>query len=98
TAIRLPTDLAGGWEVLAGRGVPGYEIHHGATTPDDGTQVWHDGPVLALTAHGPLEDGEVVHALIGARPAGLDAVFDLLADAVDQHLDTTVLRHLTGLT
>ena len=96
TTISLPTGLSGPWARLGGRRVPGYEIHHGATRPDDGDLVWHHGCVLALTAHGLLEDPDVVEALFDHRPSGLDAVFDELADAIDEHLDTDTLVRLTG--
>jgi hypothetical protein len=39
--------------------------------------------------HGLLEDPDVLDALVGVRPPPvLDATFDALADAVDEHLDT----------
>lgn len=97
TTIRLPADLAGPWRRLAGTEAPGYEIHHGRTTPDDGDLVWHRDNVLALTAHGLLEDPDVVATLLGHRPAGLDATFDVLADAIDEHLDTRFLERLVEL-
>lgn len=101
STIELPppgTGPTGPWDVLAGRRVPGYEIHHGHTTPDPGgTQVWQEGPVLAVVAHGLLENPDVVEALLGTRPGGLDATFDALADAVDAHLDTDALLALAGL-
>lgn len=93
--IDLPVSLAGPWAALAGRRVAGYEIHHGRTGPDPtGRMVWHHGHVLAVTAHGLLEDLGVVEALVGRRPRGLDAVFDQLADAVDTHLDTAALLRM----
>lgn len=97
--IELPPDLAGPWAVLAGRQVSGYEIHHGRTVPDpSGRSVWHAGSVLALTAHGLLEDADVVEAVLGRRPRGLDATFDLLADAVEAHLDTAALLRVASRT
>jgi adenosylcobyric acid synthase len=48
--------------------------------------------VPATTLHGLLEDPKIVEALSGVRPAPvLEATFDLLADAVDEHLDTAML-------
>ena len=94
TTIELPHDLATPWAGLAGRHAHGYEIHHGVTSPDDGHQVWHAGAVLAVTAHGLLEDPDVVEALVSHRPTGLDLVFDQLADAVAAHLDTSMLLRL----
>jgi len=81
------------WRLLEGRTAVGYEIRngrviaHGCATSD--TRVWADGGVLATTVHGLLEDPEVLDALVGVRPPPvLDATFDALADAVDEHLDT----------
>lgn len=97
TTIELPPHLDGPWGALAGRRVAGYEIHHGRTSPDpSGAMVWQQGPVLAMTAHGLLEDPEVVEALVGHRPRSLDVVFDQLADAVDAHLDPAALFRLAG--
>ena len=95
TTIELPSTLDEPWHSLAGRTASGYEIHHGVTRPDpSGQMVWHDGSVLATTAHGLLEDPDVVDLLVGHRPQGLDAVFDQLADAINEHLDTTALLRL----
>jgi adenosylcobyric acid synthase len=81
------------WSALEGRRLSGYEIRNGrvtgtgAATGDD--RVWADGPVLATTVHGLLEDPGAVEALTGIRPPDvLERTFDLLADAVDAHLDT----------
>jgi adenosylcobyric acid synthase len=58
-------------------------------------RVWADGNVLATTVHGLFEDADVVEALVGQRPATtLDTTFDLLADAVEAHLDTERLWQL----
>lgn len=98
TTIDLPEDLEAPWAALAGRRVAGYEIHHGRTTPsDDGRQVWAHGSVLATTAHGLLEDPDVVEELLARRPSGLETTFDLLADAIEEHLDTDLLRHLARI-
>ena len=52
--------------------------------------------MLATTVHGLLEDPDVVERLVGRRPPPvLEETFDLLADAVDTHLDTALLRRLT---
>ena len=59
--------------------------------------MWASGRVLATTVHGLLEDPDVVERLVGRRPTlVLDETFDLLADAVDAHLDTDLLRRLTS--
>ena len=53
--------------------------------------------MLATTVHGLLEDPAVLAALFGARPGDvLDATFDLLADAVDTHLDRHLLDRLVA--
>jgi adenosylcobyric acid synthase len=78
-------DLTGPWAALAGRSFDGYEIRHGETTGGD---VVADGRILGVAMHGMFESPEVVRALFGTAPtAGLDAVFDELADAVEPHLD-----------
>jgi adenosylcobyric acid synthase len=57
--------------------------------------VWVSGPVLATTVHGLLESPAVLEALCGRRPPPvLDATFEVLADAIDEHLDTTLLWDL----
>ncbi len=59
--------------------------------------MWAAGRVLATTVHGLLEDPDVVARLVGRRPQlVLDETFDLLADVVDEHLDTSLLRRLTS--
>jgi adenosylcobyric acid synthase len=55
---------------------------------------WQQGPVLALYLHGLFENPAVVQALFGRSLPPLDAVFDRLADAVDEHLGE---RHLMAL-
>ena len=55
---------------------------------------WQAGPVLALYLHGLFENPAVVTALFGRRPPPLDAVFDRLADCVDQHFAPGALMSL----
>lgn len=58
---------------------------------------WAEGSVLGLACHGVLEDPDVVEALLGLRPVDrLEETLDALAAAVDEHLDTDLLRRLTG--
>jgi adenosylcobyric acid synthase len=91
--VTFPDDLPPPWAALRGATASGYEIRHGRTP---GGPVWSSGRVLATTVHGLLEDPDVVERLVGRRPAlALEDTFDLLADAVDAHLDTTLLHHLT---
>jgi adenosylcobyric acid synthase len=90
--------LAAPWSWLAGRRVSGYEIRHGSTRPSEGSATDPDGlvfgcgNVLGVYLHGLFEDPAVLEAFTGTAPRGLDATFDLLADAVDEHLDTQWLR------
>ncbi|MET0460644.1 MAG: cobyric acid synthase [Ilumatobacteraceae bacterium] len=91
--VTMPADLPASWAALRGVTATGYEIRMGRTA---GGPVWADGNVLATTVHGLLEDPDVVERLVGRRPTlVLEDTFDLLADAVDEHLDTDLLRRLT---
>jgi adenosylcobyric acid synthase len=87
--------MTGAFEALSGVTATGYEIRAGTIT-GEGCELapflWGRGAVLATTLHGLLEDPKIVEALSGVRPAPvLEATFDLLADAVDEHLDTAML-------
>ena len=91
----------GVWSSVSGASFDGYEIRHGRLTGavDDssGTVVASSGPVLGVLAHGMLEDDGVLRALTGTVPTtDLEAEFDHLADLVDKHLDTDLLRSLAG--
>jgi len=91
--------LAEPWAALSGLRARGYEIRNG-TVGGNGCEVaplvWCRGSVLATTVHGLLEDPEVVRALFGTHVRDpLDDTFDLLADAVEAHLDTELLVRLT---
>jgi adenosylcobyric acid synthase len=56
------------------------------------------GSVLATTVHGLFEDPDVIAAVVGVRPDPLlETTYELLADAVDEHLDTAMLRRLAGM-
>jgi len=98
-------ELPAAWAALSGLTFAGYEIRHGETTStgpasealEEG-RGYADGPVLGITAHGLLEDAAVLRALLGAAPGrSLDQVFDGLADAVEEHLDTALLKSLAGV-
>lgn len=82
-----------------GLDVKGYEIRHGRLLDGHGAGVGplvQDGSVTATTVHGLLEDARLLDRWFG-RPAAdpLPSTFDLLADAIDEHLDTDLLRRLT---
>ncbi len=56
------------------------------------------GSVLGLTLHGVLESPDVVASLVGRSPTrGLEAVFDDLADLVEERLDVDALGRLAGV-
>jgi adenosylcobyric acid synthase len=97
TTVRFP-DLAGPWAALSGVAAQGYEIRNGEVSGDTcevAPLVWAAGSVMATTVHGLLEEPDVLLALFGRWPGPvLDDTFDLLADAVDEHLDVTELRRL----
>jgi len=93
------------WVQLTGTDVNGYEIRHGEVVADanaiaalpDG-RGFVAGSVLGVTFHGVLESSDVAAALVGRRPdTALDAVFDALADTVDEHLDMALLDRLAAV-
>ena len=95
--ILLPTPAGvcckrGGFFIDPTRAVDKALITHGHS---DHARAGH-GSVLATTVHGLLEDPDVVHALCGMRVRDtIDATFDLLADAVEAHLNSRLLERLT---
>lgn len=102
--LRLPATLSGRWQPLAGREVRGYEIRHGRSVVHDSVDasiedalVVAQGNVAGWYLHGLLADSEVLQALFDARPdRTIENTYDLLADAVEEHLDTGFLRRLVG--
>ena len=102
----------GAWAALAGVTVGGYEIHHGQTAAhaamvDAGDRphavmpdglAWQNeaGNVLGLYLHGMFEDAAVLRALFGAEAPTLEAVFDGLADFIDNHFSPGVLDALVA--
>ena len=91
--VTFPADLPDPWAALRGVTTSGYEIRNGRTP---GGPVWASGRVMATSVHGLFEDPDIVERLTGRRPLPvLEETFDLLADAVDAHLDTSLLNHLT---
>ncbi|PSL05153.1 adenosylcobyric acid synthase (glutamine-hydrolysing) [Haloactinopolyspora alba] len=100
--LRMPDGVAGPWRPLAAREVDGYEIRHGRTevhgpvdVAAEDALVVTDGNVAGWYLHGVFEDADVLDALFGARPERTDEqTFDHLADVVETHMDTDVLRRL----
>ena len=100
------SSLDGPWQALSGVAVSGYEIHHGRTSQHagmaaaravmPGPSAWQNeqGNVLGLYLHGLFEDAAVLHALFGADAPTFDGVFEGLADFVDRHFQSGVLRRL----
>jgi adenosylcobyric acid synthase len=103
-AVRF-AELSEPWSTLSRLEASGYEIRHGTTTPTApvpealaGGRGFVAGSVLGVTVHGLLEEPSVVEALLGERPArGLENVFDLLADVVEERLDLVYLAELAGV-
>lgn len=94
--------LPDAWHVLTGVEVRGYEIRHGRSSIDRGAVIGEDlgvgvGSVLGVSMHGILEDPTVLKLLFGRAPERtLEDTFDLLADAVEEHLDTDRILSLVG--
>lgn len=102
TATRVTFgDVPEPWGALSSVTLDGYEIRHGQVAGEVtsvASGVWATGSVLATTVHGLFEDPDVVAAVTGIRPEPvLDPTFEQLADAIDAHLDTALLRELVGL-
>ncbi|HKA83447.1 MAG TPA: cobyric acid synthase [Acidimicrobiales bacterium] len=99
TTVSFPT-MPSPWDGLSGLDVDGYEIRNGRVRAADcelAPLVWAHGSVLATTVHGLLESPDVLQALFGTRPPEvLDTTFELLADAIETHLDTAALWRLVG--
>ncbi|MCZ8292958.1 MAG: cobyric acid synthase [Hylemonella sp.] len=101
--------VTGPWATLSGVAVQGYEIHHGQTAQHpamaaagDVARVpmpglaWQNaaGNVLGLYLHGLFEDPAALHALFGAQVPTLEAVFERMADFIDEHFEPGVLDAL----
>jgi adenosylcobyric acid synthase len=101
TFARLPPP----WHVLSGTTVCGYEIRHGETAATNaGAEALSGGrgfvheSVLGISIHGAFEQPEFVASLLGRRPSRpLEAVFDDLADLVEERLDMDELARLGGV-
>jgi adenosylcobyric acid synthase len=86
-------------------GVPvsGYEIRNGRVTAGRalesvGDVLWRRGRVTATTVHGLLEHPALVERWLGVTGVAdpLEESFAMLADAIDQHVDTSALRAQVG--
>jgi len=104
-SARIASDIHEPWGVLGGLRFRGYEIRHGLTVPAEhsarevieGGLGWQEGPVLGLSVHGLLEDGEVLRRLFGRAPSrSLDSVLDELADAVMAGFDVAAVGRIAG--
>ena len=93
------------WRALSGVAFRGYEIRHGRTSASEpvgealtGGRGFVQGNVLGIVVHGAFEQPDVAAALVGGRPErALDAVFEGLADLVEEHLDMDELSRLAGV-
>jgi adenosylcobyric acid synthase len=96
-------DLGDSWAWLKDRHVSGYEIRHGVTRAaseidvTDGHNVFGSRNVLGIYLHGLFEDPDVLRAFSGAGATGLETTFELLADAIDDHVDGAWLRRRLGI-
>lgn len=83
-----------------GLDVDGYEIRHGRLVGVDGAPIGtlvEQGGITATTVHGVFEDERLLERWFARRVVDpLPDTFDLLADAVDEHLDTDLLERLIG--
>ena len=96
TLERLPSQ----WTALEGLTFDGYEIRHGRIEGSGtvGTATWARGSVLATAVHGLFENASALKALFGSEPTeSVDETFEHLADLVDDHLDTELIRSAVGL-
>jgi len=108
TAFHFDAAVEGDWRSLAGVHAQGYEIRQGRTQPHpslpaprvalrnaEGEPVgWQAGRTLGVYAHGLFESPAVLQALFGQPGRSLDAVFDGLADFIDQHFQAGKIASL----
>jgi adenosylcobyric acid synthase len=93
------------WQGLSCRSFSGYQIRHGVTTATGPVAEalpnglgYVSGAVLGIYVHGIFEEPAVLTALFDEQPArSLDVTFDELADAIEQHLDVSLLLAKAGV-
>jgi cobyric acid synthase len=74
--------------VATGPVVPALSARHGFVA----------GPVLGMSVHGLFENAAAVAALVGrVPPRTLEVAFDDLADAVEEHLNASLLLREAGV-
>jgi adenosylcobyric acid synthase len=104
--IRAPLrNLPGPWSELSGTAIHGYEIRHGEMDPTGacaeviaGGRGFAKGSVLGISIHGAFEQPEIVERVFGrSPPRSLEAVFEALADLVEDRLDMDAISRLAGL-
>lgn len=93
TSFDLRGERYGGYEIRNGHIAGGEDLE--AAWSDAGAVMWEAGNVLATTVHGLFEAPAFVRSTLALdiEPV-LDDTFELLADAVDEHLDTAFLEQL----
>jgi adenosylcobyric acid synthase len=96
-ARSLPTFPAP-WEWMSDQWVTGYEIHHGVTTAlgdlsmSDERLFFGAGNVLGVYFHGVFENAGVLEAFTGHSKGDRESSFELLADTIEEHVDTSFLK------
>jgi adenosylcobyric acid synthase len=104
TATRF-NRMSGPWRALSGMAFCGYQIRHGrteATAPAEAALpdglAYVNGGVLGVYLHGLFEEPRVLDALFHEKPSRtLEATFDGLADAIEEHLDVPLLLGMAGI-
>jgi adenosylcobyric acid synthase len=102
TEVTLP-EMTAPWAWLSGRRVTGYEIHHGVTSGSDSLPmtdqrlVFGSDNVLGIYFHGLFENTAVLESFAGDAHGNLEDALELLADVMEQHLNTSFVASCLGL-